>query len=140
MSNQTRANAYRENSVMSMSQENLVPLMYEHLLVGLKRASKQIQERDITGKADSVEKASGILYELLGSLNFEEGGEIASRLASLYTYFLKELTEASRTLEADRLEPLIEMVSSLHEAWIEATQKVSNPETQEGSPVAEDWE
>jgi len=140
MSNQTRVNAYRENSVMSMSQENLVPLMYEHLLVGLKRASKQIQDEDIEGKAASVEKASGILYELLGSLNFEEGGEIASRLASLYTYFLKELTEASRTLEADRLEPLIEMVSSLHEAWVEATQNVPNTETSEGSSVAEGWE
>ena len=46
MNYQTRANAYRENSVMGMSREDTVPLMYEHLLVGLKRASKQIQEKD----------------------------------------------------------------------------------------------
>ena len=140
MSYQTRVNAYRENSVMSMSRAELVPLMYEHLLVGLKRASKQIRDRDIEGKAASVEKASGILYELMASLNFEEGGEIAPRLASLYGYFLRELTEASRTLDADRLDPLIEMVSSLHEAWVEATQDVASKGEVNGGPAGDGWE
>jgi flagellar protein FliS len=143
MNYQTRANAYRENSVLSMSQEELVPLMYQHLLVGLKRAHKQIEERDFEAKAASVEKASGIIYELLSSLDFDEGGEIASRLASLYGYFLKELTEASRTLEASRLEPLIDMVSSLHEAWIEAVQP-PEPQAEEaqgnGARPRERWE
>lgn len=140
MKYQTRANAYRENSVMGMSREDTVPLMYEHLLVGLKRASKQIREKDYEGKAASVEKASGILYELLASLNFDEGGEVASRLASLYTYFLKELTEASRKLEAARLEPLIEMVTSLHEAWVEAAEKVRSGEIEDTNPISGQWE
>lgn len=120
MSYHTNVNAYRQNSVLSSSREELVPLMYEHLLVGLRRASKQIEDRDIEGKAASVEKVTGILYELLGSLDFDAGGEIAPRLASLYGYFLKEVHEASRSLEAQRLDPLIEMVSTLHEAWVEA--------------------
>ena len=136
----TGGNAYRQNSVMGMSRQELVPLMYEHLLVGLKRASKQIREKDYEGKATSVEKASGILYELLASLDFDEGGEVASRLASLYTYFLKELTEASRTLDPARLDPLIEMITSLHEAWAEAAKKVSTggADHQVGEP--ESWE
>jgi flagellar protein FliS len=125
---------------MGMSREQLIPLMYEHLLVGLKRASKQIREKDIEGKAASVEKASGILYELLASLNFDEGGEIASRLASLYTYFLKELTEASRTLNAARLDPLIEMVTSLHDAWVEATQKAPGEGSDTPEPRVEGWQ
>lgn len=140
MNYQTRANAYRENSVIGMSREDTVPLMYEHLLVGLKRASKQIQEKDYEGKAASVEKASAILYELLASLNFEEGGEVASRLASLYTYFLQELTEASRKLEAKRLDPLIEMVTSLHEAWVEAAEKIKNQGHESEAPTSGEWE
>jgi flagellar protein FliS len=140
MNYQTRANAYRENSVIGMSREDTVPLMYEHLLVGLKRASKQIQEKDYEGKAASVEKASGILYELLASLNFDEGGEVASRLASLYTYFLQELTEASRKLEAKRLDPLIEMVTSLHEAWVEAAEKIKNQACEDETPTSGQWE
>jgi flagellar protein FliS len=121
MSYQTNVDTYRQNAVLSMSREELVPLMYEHLLIGLRRAEKQIRERDIEGKAASVEKILGILYELLGSLDFDVGGEVATRLASLYTYFIKEVTEASRTLDPERIGPLIEMASSLHEAWEEAT-------------------
>jgi flagellar protein FliS len=121
MSYQTNADTYRQNSVLSMSREELVPLMYEHLLIGLRRAEKQIRDRDIEGKAVSIEKALGILYELLGSLDFEAGGEVATHLGSLYAYLIKEVTEASRMLNADKLQPLIEMVASLHEAWEEAT-------------------
>lgn len=121
-----RIQAYQENAVLTTSREQLVPLLYEHLLVNLRRAVRQIRERDIEGKAASVEKASAILFELLGSLDFEAGGELAARLASLYNYFLRELSEASRTLDARRLEPVIEMVASLHESWVAAVRVVTS--------------
>jgi flagellar protein FliS len=125
MSYQQSGNAYKATSVLTTSREQLVPLLYEHLLVNLRRASKQIQSGDVQGKAASVEKATAILYELLGSLDFDADNELASRLASLYTYFLKEINEASWSLKARRLDPLIEMVGSLHESWAEAARIVS---------------
>ncbi len=133
MSYDRKVNPYQQNSVLTTSREQLVPLLYEHLLVNLRRASKQILAKDIPGKAASVEKATGILYELLASLDFEAGGELAARLASLYTYFLKEITEASRSLEAPRLDPLIEMVASLHESWLEVTRVVAGGGGVEGA-------
>jgi flagellar protein FliS len=125
MSYKSSGNAYQDTAVMSTSREQLVPLLYEHLLVSLRRASKQIQNGDIEGKAASVEKATAILYELLGSLDFDVDQELASRLASLYTYFLKEINEASWSLKARRLDPLIEMIASLHESWVEAARIVA---------------
>ncbi len=125
MSYDQTASAYRQNDVLSTSREQLVPLLYEHLLVSLRRASKQMAARDIEGKSASIEKATAILYELLGSLDFEAEAELASRLASLYSYFLKEVGESSRALDAKRLNPLIEMVASLHESWVEAARMVS---------------
>jgi flagellar protein FliS len=130
--------AYQETRVLSSSPEQLVPLLYEHLLVNLKRAARQIQEQEIEAKADSVEKATAILYELLSSLDFDAGGEIASRLASLYSYFLKEVGEASRALDARRLQPLIQMVGSLHESWLEAARIVSAGPQQDGAPFPAD--
>lgn len=125
MSYDRTVNRYQEDAVLTSSREQLIPLLYEHLLVNLRRASKQISEKDIEGKAASVEKAQSILFELLSSLDFDVGGELASRLASLYGYFLQELGEASRTLDATRLDPLVEMVSSLHESWTEAARIVA---------------
>jgi len=116
---------YRETKVLSSSPEQLVPILYEHLLVNLKRAEKHIRAKEIEAKVESVEKASAILYELLSCLDFDAGGEIASRLASLYSYFIKEVREASRALDPNRFVPLIEMVASLHESWLEAAKIVS---------------
>jgi flagellar protein FliS len=137
MSYEQNTNAYLKNAILSTSREQLVPLLYEHLLVSLRRASKQLSSRDIEGKAASIDKASAILYELLGSLDFEAQDEMASRLASLYTYFLQEVGDASRHLDGKRLDPLIEMVFSLHESWVEAARLVSgDQETEEARSTA----
>ena len=75
-------NRYLETQVVSSSPEQLVPLMYQHLLVNLKKAGDQIESGDQEGKAQSLQKASAIVFELLASLDLEQGGDIAMRLAS----------------------------------------------------------
>ncbi|RMH11886.1 MAG: flagellar export chaperone FliS [Gemmatimonadetes bacterium] len=120
MSYDRNLSTYRETSVMGSSREQLVPLLYEHLLVNLKRAAAQIRQGDLEGKAQSFSNASAIVYELLAALDFDRGGELASRLASLYAFWTQEISDISRTLDLDRLDQLIELVQPLHESWVEA--------------------
>jgi flagellar protein FliS len=117
-----------EHDVMSRSREWLVPLLYEHLLTNLRRASDQIAARDYEGKAVSLEKASAILFELLAMLDFERGGELATRLAALYSYFAGEVGTVGRTLDTALLGRIIEMIGSLHESWTYAAAATS-PQT-----------
>ncbi len=119
-----RRSAYQENGVLSAPQERLVPLLYEGLLKNLARARKQVDASDIEGKSDSLQKASAIVYELLGSLDFDAGGELASRLAGLYGFFAREIADIGRTLDRARLDGLIAMVEGLHEAWDQAARQV----------------
>jgi flagellar protein FliS len=109
---------YLENDVVSRPKEWLVPLLYEHLLAHLRRAHVQIQQRDLEGKAASLEKASAIVIELIASLDRDKGGELAQRLAALYAYFGSEILAVGRTLELSRLTQIMDMVSSLHESWV----------------------
>lgn len=118
------ASAYRENQVMSSSPGQLVPLLYERLLVHLRRAEAQIRAKDIAGKGESLGKASEIVFELLSSLSFEDAGELASRLAALYAFFINEITEIGRTMDLERLGTLVEMVGSLHSAWASAVESL----------------
>lgn len=122
---QSRMTAYQDNEVLSAPKERLVPLLYEGLLKNLRRANKQIGAKDFEGKAESLQKASAIVYELLGSLDFDAGGELASRLAGLYGYFAQEISEIGRDLDRIRLDNLIDMVAGLHEAWDQAARKVA---------------
>lgn len=109
---------YLENNVVSRSKEWLVPLLYEHLLAQLRRAHVQIEQRQFEGKAASLEKASAIVIELMGSLDREKGGELAQRLAALYAYLGTEILTIGRTLDVSRLAKIMEMISSLHESWV----------------------
>lgn len=130
MYTQQRPTAYRDNEVLSASSERLIPLLYQGLLKNLRRAGMQIGSGDLEGKSESLQKASAIVYELLGSLDFDAGGEIASRLAGLYAFFLREIVEAGRSLDRKRLDTLGEMIGNLHDAWDQAAQQVAEKRSQ----------
>jgi len=120
------ARAYRENAVLSASPERLVVLLYEHLIISLKKAARHIQERDFEGKAESLTRANDIVLELLASLDFEKGGEISSRLASLYGFFNREIATVGRTLDTARIAQLVEMAEELRGSWAEAARIVED--------------
>lgn len=115
--------AYRENAILAASPEELVVLLYKHLIINLKRAAKQILAEDFQGKGESLGKANDIVLELLSSLDFEQGGEISERLASLYSFFIREITAVGRTLDTARIGELVAIAEELHEAWEEAARQ-----------------
>ena len=115
---------YQETAVMTSSPERLIPLMYDHLLVNLKRGGLCIRSGDIEGKFKALGKASDIVTELIAALDFEQGGELATRLASLYGFWAREISISGRELDVDRLGRVTEMVDSLRDGWEEAVRQV----------------
>jgi flagellar protein FliS len=120
MRNATGIAAYRQTSVLGSSREQLVVLMYDHLLASLRRARQQIRDGDIEGRVTNLARASDIITELLATMDFERGGDVASRLSALYAYFLNEISMISRHPDADRLDRMTSLVTSLHESWVAA--------------------
>lgn len=119
---------YRDVEVLSSSPERVVLLLYEKLLVSLRRGAHCIRARDIQGKHDSLTRAGDIAYELLSSLDYERGGDLAPRLASLYTFWGKEISDGGRALDPARIERIHGMVSELHESWKAAVEAVERGE------------
>lgn len=122
MSYSTQSTRYLENEILSRSPEWLVPLMYEHLLASLSRAAVQIETADLEGKAESLERASRIVLELIATLDHERGGDIAARLGSLYGYFAIEIINIGRSLDLHSLAKITELVRELHGAWVAAAE------------------
>ncbi len=120
-----RGRSYQEAEIVSSTSEQLVPLIYRELLKNLRRGASQIEARDYEGKADSLARASAIVLELMASRDRADG-DLPRTLASLYTFFLKEIEAASRELDAARLGPTIDMVARLEEAWANAAQQVAD--------------
>ena len=125
MSYASQTSRYLENDVLSRSPEWLVTLVYEALLTNLRRAEVQIEAGDIEGKATSLTRAGALVGELLSSLDAERGGEIASRLAALYSYFALEIMNIGRSLDTVALRRLIVMLEELRGAWVQAAEQVA---------------
>ncbi len=113
---------YQEIDVLTMSPARRVLLLYGHLLLNLRQARAALEARDIAGRSVKVAKALDVLNELLFSLDRENGGVLADRLASIYVYLIGELGRADRQRDTVRLDRVIEISASLQEAWIGAAQ------------------
>lgn len=125
MSYGSRTAPYVENEILSRSPEWLVPLLYEHLLSNLRRAHVQIEAGDLEGKARSLGKATEILLSLVEALDREKGGELAGNLAALYAFLFGEVAAVGRSLDTHRLARMTDLLSELHEAWVEAAEQVA---------------
>jgi Flagellin-specific chaperone FliS len=125
MSYGTHNSQYLENEVISRSPEWLIPLLYEHLLANLNRASLEFETGHKAPAAESLNKGSRILFELLGSLDVDSGGEMAEGLASLYSFYASEIIHVTRTGDLERLGRLIEWAAELHESWVAAAEAVA---------------
>ncbi len=105
------------------SPAGLVVTSYDAAIRGLKEAARAIRERDFESRTRNIDLAFGLISELRKSLNPEAGGEIADKLNSLYEFYQREIVAANATNDADRLTPIIEMMSGLREAWEDVRKK-----------------
>jgi flagellar protein FliS len=82
----------------------------------------------------AVLKAQEIITELMASLDFERGGEIAKNLFSLYSWFNQELLEANMKQDLQRITIVRNMVNELRGAWAQIAAK--NPVEAANRPTA----
>jgi flagellar protein FliS len=117
--------SYRETRITTASQGQLIIMLYGEAVRQLDQAVNLLELND-SGKKDpsriekigkSVVKTQEIVSELMASLDFEQGGEIASNLFSLYAWFNRELMEANIEQNARRLANVRNLINELREAW-----------------------
>jgi flagellar secretion chaperone FliS len=113
----TQAAQYREMQVMTASPEQLVVILYDHLLVCLRRARLAIETANVEMRIDLLDKSRRVVAELLVTLNREKGGAIAKDLVSLYAFLLTELTDIGRTPSPQRLDRVTGIATELRDAF-----------------------
>lgn len=127
--------AYRQTKIKTAGQGQLIIMLYDGAVKNLDHALELLAgttgERDparIGPVSKAVLKAQEIVTELMVSLDFEQGGEIAQNLFSLYTWFNKELLEANVTADGARITSVRGMIAELRGAWTEIISKTGADE------------
>jgi len=113
------ASMYQQNSVSIESQAKLVQMLYEGILRFCSLAKRSMKDDDIEKKIYYINRTSNIFSELINSLDYEKGGEVAHYLSGLYTHQLKLLTEANAYDDPEKIDIVIRVTKGLLEAWNE---------------------
>ncbi len=113
--------SYNQMNVNIDRPEKLILMLYEGALRFTHFAKKAIREGDIEKKVKYIIKTSNIFIELINSLDFEKGGDIAYYLNGLYTHQLKLLAKANAENKEEYLDDVIRVLKGLIEAWKEET-------------------
>lgn len=121
--------AYRETRVKTASPGQLVVMLYDE---ALKQCDIAIELAGKSGKPKpehierinaALGKAQDVITELMASLDFDAGGEIAQNLFSLYVWFGRELLEANIAKDTSRVTSVRGMLAELRSAWAEVALK-----------------
>jgi flagellar protein FliS len=110
-------NAYLESRVLSAGPIELVRLLYQAATDALREARRHLEAGQVRERSRAISKGSEVLLELMAALDFERGGEIAQRLAQLYDYMLRRLTEANFKQTDAPLAEVLGLLTTLDEGW-----------------------
>jgi flagellar protein FliS len=112
-----QAARYREMEVLSATPGQLVVILYDHLLLTLRRTHVAMEAKAHEERMLQLDKARAALTELLVTLDLERGGEIARNLSALYSFLLGELIQVGVSGSMERLDRIIGIVSELRDAF-----------------------
>jgi flagellar protein FliS len=108
---------YRDTDLASASPGRLVVMLYDQILLSLRRARVALDAGQIETRAVQIIRASDMITELRMSLDHEQGGAIATNLDSLYAYMLAELLDANRRQDAVPLDRVLVIAAELRDAF-----------------------
>ena len=106
---------YKEQSIDTMTQSELLLTVYDELVKRLTRAELALQKGDYALMEASVDRSTEIIKYLDSTL--DRSYEISSNLAQLYEYFTYELVRVKIGRNATELQRVKTMVSELRDSF-----------------------
>ena len=115
---------YKETKIKTAGPGQLIVMLYDEAVKQLTTAIEMlgaVKEKKDPGKIELIGKAimktEDIITELMISLDFDQGGEIAQQLFSLYTWFNRELVDANIAQDIEKMLTVKKLIIELRNTW-----------------------
>lgn len=130
---QAYQNVNTQTSITDADPHKLIQLLYNGALERINMAKARMQAKDYDGKARLLNKAIEIIGGLRSFLDFEQGGDLALRLESLYDYMERTLLEASARNDVARLDEVAGLLRSVKDGWDGIREEVVSGQSQQAA-------
>lgn len=124
--------AYRQQSVMTMTQGEMLNKLFEETVKQLTFAEVYMQDKDYTKTNDALQRAQRILNHLKATLNFDYN--ISNNLAALYDFFVSKIVEANIKKKPEPIREILPMVKELQETFVQADKQARAPKSPAPAP------
>jgi flagellar secretion chaperone FliS len=108
--------AYRANAVMTASPGQLVVMLYDGARRFLHQASVAMGERQGELAHRKLSSAEDIVRHLRNTLDMEQG-EVSVRLKAIYTFCLRQMSEARLAQDPAKLIAVDRLLGQLRDSW-----------------------
>jgi len=128
---------YTNVHISTVDRGRLLLMLYDGCIKFLRHAKSGLETKDIPKFARFLSKAQAIISELMLTLDFERGGEIAKDLDRIYDFALFYLTEANLEKSPEKVQKVIELIETIASAYrdiIEGPNRIVDP----AAPAAEE--
>lgn len=113
--------AYKSVALDSQKSEASPYRIVQMLLAGslerLAKARTAIEHKDFEKRGELISSTMMIVDELRLSLDYEDGGEIASNLGSLYDFIMSELIAVNLSNDIAKLDSTSGLLREIKEGW-----------------------
>lgn len=108
---------YKSVHITTVDRGRLLLMMYDGCIKFLRHAKDGLENKDIVKFARFLSKSQAIIAELINTLDFDKGGDIARDLDRLYDFMLFYLTEANLQKDATKIQKVIELLQTIANAY-----------------------
>ncbi len=108
---------YQKTAVTTASREKILLMLYEGAIRFVRQGAVAMQERRIADKGKYISKATAIISELMATLDFKVGGQLAVDLESLYIFMIDKLIEGNIKNDLECLNHVDKLLNTLYVAW-----------------------
>lgn len=106
-------------TIETASPHKLISMLLDGALGSLAKAKGSMERGDIQERTRHLNKASEIVVGLKGSLDLEQGGEVAANLNALYDYMISGIMTANRNSDVEKVQELMNLMLEIKQGWSE---------------------
>lgn len=109
---------YRQQSVMTMTQGEMLTKLYDETIKQLSAAVLHLESKDYGLVNAELQKAQRIINYLRSTIDFQY--KVSNGLAALYTYFIERIVQANIRKDPAPVQEILPMVEELRDVFIQA--------------------
>ncbi len=115
---------YQKTQITTASRGKILLMLYEGAIRFTRQAQVAMEAKKIAEKGKYISKATAIISELMATLDFKTGGQLAVDLENLYVFMIDKLIEGNIKNDPECLKNVEKLLRTLHTAWQDV---VDNP-------------